>query len=108
MPMYLFATSFEPEGFEGHLAEGGVARRDYIDRVLKSLGGKLVGFWYAYGDVDLYVIGELPDNNAATAFSMHVSSSGPVRARTVLLVTPEEFDQARAIPIDFRPPGATD
>ncbi|MGH2687413.1 MAG: GYD domain-containing protein [Actinomycetota bacterium] len=108
MPMYLFATSFGPEGFEGHLEEGGVARRGYIDGVLRSLGGSLVGFWYAYGDVDLYVIGELPGNNAATAFSMHVSSSGRVRARTVVLVTPEEFDEARAIPVDFRPPGEDD
>jgi len=102
---YLFATTFGPEGVAGHLKEGGVARREYIDKVLHSLGGRLTGFYYAYGDVDLYVLAELPGNTAATAFSMHVAESGIVRPHTVVLLTAEEFDEAREVKVDFRPPG---
>jgi uncharacterized protein with GYD domain len=102
---YLFATSFGPEGVAGHLKEGGAARRRYIDQVLRNLGGKLIGFYYAYGDVDLYVLAELPGNTAATAFSMHVAESGAVRPCTVVLLTAEEFDEARDVKVDFRPPG---
>lgn len=102
---YLFATSFRAEGVAGHLREGGVARRKYIDGVLHGLGGRLIGFYYAYGDVDLYVLAELPGNTAATAFSMHVRESGAVEPKTVVLLSPEEFDEARALKVDFRPPG---
>jgi uncharacterized protein with GYD domain len=102
---YLFATSFGPEGVAGHLREGGVARRKYIDQVLQSLGGRLVGFYYAYGEVDLYVLAELPGNTAATAFSMHVRETGAVAPQTIVLLTPEEFDEARQIKVHFHPPG---
>lgn len=105
MNTYLFATSFGPEGVAGHLREGGVARRKYIDEVLQSLGGKLIGFYYAYGDIDLFVLAELPGNTAATAFSMHVRESGTVAPKTIVLLRPEEFDEARSLKVDFRPPG---
>jgi uncharacterized protein with GYD domain len=66
----------------------------------------LAGFYYAYGDIDLYVLADLPGNTAATAFAMHVAESGAVKPRTVVLITAEEFDRARDVTVDFRPPGA--
>jgi uncharacterized protein with GYD domain len=35
------------------------------EKMMKSLGGKLESFYFAFGDDDLYVISERPDNVTA-------------------------------------------
>jgi hypothetical protein len=41
-----------------------------------------------------------------SAISLAVSASGAVKTKTVVLLTPEEIDQASKKTIEFRPPGA--
>jgi hypothetical protein len=40
-----------------------------------------------------------------SAISLAASSSGGVRARTVVLMTPDEMDAARDLHPDYTPPG---
>jgi len=46
-----------------------------------------------------------PDNATSAAVSMAVTASGAAATETVVLLTPEEVDQASAMTIDYRPPG---
>jgi uncharacterized protein with GYD domain len=62
-------------------------------------------FYYAFGDVDAYVIFDVPDNVSAAALSLAVGQSGGINTKTVVLITPEEMDQAGKKAVDFRPPG---
>jgi uncharacterized protein with GYD domain len=47
----------------------------------------------------------LPDNATAAALSLAVNKSGAVATKTVVLLTPEEMDQASKKAVDYRPPG---
>ena len=58
--------------------------------MLKSLGGRLEGFYFAFGENDVYVIFDVPDNSTAAAISLTVAGTGTIRMKTVLLLTPEE------------------
>jgi uncharacterized protein with GYD domain len=105
MAKYLFKASLSPEGIEGVLAEGGTARRTVVKQAVESLGGALESFYYVFGDDDVIVICELPDNETAAAFAMETSASGRVAVSTSVLITPEEVDGARKKKSGWRAPG---
>jgi uncharacterized protein with GYD domain len=92
MPKYLTMVSYTPEGIKGLVKEGGAARRASVEKMLEKLGGRLEGFYFAFGDNDAYVISEGPDNATAAAISLAITT-GAIRTKTIVLLTPEEVDQ---------------
>ena len=105
MAKYLFQAKYTGKGFEGLLKEGGSKRREAVEKALKSLGGTLEAFYYAFGDTDVICVADLPDNVNATAFSLQVIAAGGAKLKTTVLITPEEVDQAVKKTMDYRPPG---
>jgi uncharacterized protein with GYD domain len=105
MPKYLFQGSYTEEGLKGLLEEGGSKRREAAEQVVRSVGGTLEAYYFAFGDNDFYVIVDTPDNVSTTAASLIVNASGAVKVKTVVLLTPEEVDQAAKKTVDYRPPG---
>lgn len=105
MPKYMFQANYVNEGAKGLLKEGGSIRRAAVEKAAQSLGGKLDAFYFAFGDVDAYVIVDLPDNAAAAAMALAVNSSGTAATKTIVLMTPEELDIAVKKTPSYRPPG---
>ncbi len=106
MPKYLFEASYTHEGAQGLLKDGGSKRRAAIEALAKGLGGRVEAFYFAYGDSDAFVIVDLPDSASATAVSLTVAASGAVRVKTIVLITPEEVDQAVKKTVGYQAPGA--
>jgi uncharacterized protein with GYD domain len=102
---YLWCASYTAEGVKGVLKEGGSGRRDAIEKLLADLGGTLDAFYFAFGEDDVYVLADIPDNTSAAAVSLAVASTGAVRIKTVVLLTPEEVDRAAHTTVGYRPPG---
>ena len=105
MPRYLVHASYTVEGLKGLLKDGGSKRREAVEELAKSLGGSVEAFYYAFGDDDLFVIFDLPDNVSATTGSMIVNASGAAKVKMTVLLTPEEIDQAAKKSVDYSPPG---
>lgn len=105
MPKYMITGSYTAEGVKGLLAEGGTGRRSAVEKLLASVGGSLEAFYFGFGGDDFYVIADLPNNAAAAAGALAASAAGAVRARTVVLLTPEEVDAATKLSPTYRPPG---
>jgi uncharacterized protein with GYD domain len=105
MPKYLFQGSYTPEGLKGLMEEGGSKRIEAAKQSLRSVGGKLESFYFAFGDYDFYIIVELPDNVSATAVTMAGNLSATFNIKTTVLLTPAEIDKAVKKSVDFRPPG---
>ena len=105
MAKYLFHGSYTPKGFQGLVEEGGVKRREAAREALRSVGGKLEAFYFAFGENDFYIIVDLPDHISTTAVSFVGNVSGTFRINTVVLLAPEEVDKAIEMNVDFRPPG---
>ena len=76
-----------------------------VEQLAKSLGGTMEAFYYAFGDDDLFVIFDLPDNVSATTASLVVNATGAVNAKITDLITPEEIDEATKKSVDYLPPG---
>ena len=106
MPKFLIQASYTAQGVEGVRSKGGTSRRDAVAEAIRGVGGQLESFYFAFGDHDAYVVADLPDNEAAAAIALSVNAAGGVSAKTVVLLTPEEVDQAAKRSIDYRPPGS--
>jgi uncharacterized protein with GYD domain len=105
MPKYLFIASLNAEGVAGVLKQGGSARVEAVTAAVKSVGGSLESFYFAFGSEDVYATCDLPDNKAAAAVAMNVSASGRVGVRTVVLLEPSELDAAAKVSVQYQPPG---
>jgi uncharacterized protein with GYD domain len=106
VPTYLFTGSFTQQGGKGVMSEGGTKRVEAVKALMESLGGSLESYYFSFGADDYHIIAKLPDNAAAAAGSMAVSCSGAVSNRTVVLLTPDELDQAAAKSPTYRAPGS--
>ena len=105
MPRYMYQASYTAEGFQGVLKEGAKKRVAHFRELFKKQGGTLETMDWAFGDADVFVIGELPDNATAAAVSMAVSTAGVAHVKTVVLLTAGEIDSAAKIEVGFRAPG---
>jgi uncharacterized protein with GYD domain len=105
MPKYLLEAHYSTEGAKGVMKDGGSGRRAAIAKMAEGLGGKLERFYFAFGGVDAFVVLDLPDNVTAAAVGLAASQSGAVSVKTIVLLTPEEMDQAAKKSVDYRAPG---
>ena len=83
-------------------------RTEVVRTATEKLGGKLLGFWYAFGQYDAVLIVEMPDNASAAALPLAAAASGAITAsRTTVLLTPTEGIAAmkKASKSGYRPPG---
>lgn len=107
MPLYLTRFSYSPATW-AKLIEHPEDRRIAATRYIESVGGKLLGFWYAFGEHDAYTLYEAPDNVAMAANSIAISAGGALGSlETIALLTVEETLDAldRAASISYQPPG---
>ena len=105
MAKYLIQANYVGEGVKGLLKDGGSKRRAVVDKLFKSLGGTIEAYYYAFGDTDLYIIGDFPDHATAVASILTVTSTGTVTVKTTVLLTPEEIDEAAKKTPTYSPPG---
>ncbi|HEY5835957.1 GYD domain-containing protein [Streptomyces sp.] len=106
MPNYLIKAKLTVDGLKGLLKEGGTARREVVERMVSDLGGRLESMYWAFGDEDVYLTVSLPDNTTAVAIGLVTSAAGGVRTSTVVLLSPEEIDEAVRRKVEYRAPGA--
>jgi uncharacterized protein with GYD domain len=105
MAKYLIAAAYTAEGAKGLLKESGTKRRQAAEQAIKSAGGTMEAFYFAFGDNDAYVIVDAPDHATMAAASVAINASGAVHSKTTVLLSPEEMDQAIKKTVNYRAPG---
>ena len=107
MPLYLSKFSYTPETW-ARLIDNPEDRRAAAQEYIESVGGKLHGFWYAFGEHDAYNLWEAPDNVSMAAVALAISGGGALSSleTTVLLTVDETIEALRkAEQVRYRPPG---
>ena len=105
MPKYLLQVSYTVDGIKGIRKEGGTARRAAAEQLVKSLGGTIESFYFAFGDADVYTVVDMPDHTSMSAAALAIGASGAVTGKTIVLITPEEVDAATKKTLSYRAPG---
>ena len=107
MPMYLTRFSYTPETWAMLIAQP-EDRRRAASAYIESVGGKLHGFWYAFGTHDGINLWEAPDNVSMAAVALAIGGGGALSSieTTVLMTVDETMDALRkAEKVRYRPPG---
>src|SRR6187431_343921 len=93
MPLYLTRFGYTPETW-ARMVDNPEDRRPAAQEYIESVGGKLHGFWYAFGEHDGYTLWEAPDNASMAAVSLAISGGGALSSfeTTVLLTVEESMD----------------
>jgi uncharacterized protein with GYD domain len=106
VPLYLGRFKYSAEAIQA-MIENPQDRGAVAAATAESLGGKLLGIWWAFGEHDGVFLLEAPDNVTAVALAMAVGSSGQISTETIPLLDMEEAQEAmrRAGTATFRPPG---
>ncbi len=106
--MYLAKFTHTPEVWARMLAHP-EDRRQTLGPLLESVGGKLHGYWYAWGDADGYILLEAPGDVAAASIAIRAASTGAFASMsTTKLLTVEEALEALGLggDLSYRAPGA--
>jgi len=77
-------------------------------QMVASVGGKLHGYWYAFGEFDGVVLLEAPDASTAASVAMAIGGTGEVsRLQTTVLLDMDEAQKAmrKAAAATHLPPG---
>ncbi|CAN5815697.1 hypothetical protein BH18ACT17_BH18ACT17_09140 [soil metagenome] len=106
MARFMFKVSYSKEGMQGVLKEGAASRRTFIEKMAADMGGSITSFDFAFGETDVYVISEMPDEITAAAVATAVGASGAGSIETVVLLSAEDIDRAIAKNAPYRAPGA--
>jgi uncharacterized protein with GYD domain len=105
MPKYLLQVSYTNEGVKGLRKEGGTSRRAAAEQLVKSMGGTIESFYFAFGEYDAVTIIDMPDHASMSAAALTIASSGAVTGKTTVLISPEEVDAAVKKTPTYRAPG---
>ena len=107
MPKYMYQVAYTSESWANQLGRP-QDREQQIGEVVQRLGGRLETFYYAFGDYDIVLIADFPDNESAAAISLAATSGGAVKSikTTPLMTTSQGMEAMRkAAGAGYRPPG---
>ncbi len=90
MTLSMIQFSYKSETV-GNLVKNPEDRSVAVKNLIEKLGGKLLAFYYTYGDYDGFLIADMPDNASTLATVMAAfSAGGTAKLKTTILITIEE------------------
>ena len=94
MALYMAQFAYTAEAL-ATMAKNPQDRSAPVRAVAEKLGGRLINFYYCFGEYDGVGLIELPDDTAASALALAAVSPGHLRAyKTTKLFTVEETMEA--------------
>lgn len=106
MPKFLVEGSYTAQGAGGLLKEGGSSRQETVTALIEGMGGSVESWYYAYGEIDVYVIVDAPDDETMIAVTLAIGASGAVNLKTTVLLESSVLNDASTKMVNYRPPGA--
>lgn len=108
MPHYLMCCNYTDTQIRA-LTENPQDREAAARQVVEGFGGHVKDFFFAFGEYDVVLVTEFPDNESAAACSMRVSSSGGFsRFETHPLMTAQEalraMQKVKSAAVAYKPP----
>jgi uncharacterized protein with GYD domain len=96
MPHYLSQVSYTPEAW-ARLVANPQDRIEAVRAPIEKLGGRIHNAFFAFGEFDVVVITEMPDNVSAAAIAIAFAAGGAVKNEktTPLMTTTEALEAIR-------------
>jgi uncharacterized protein with GYD domain len=109
MPHFLHQIAYSREGWQA-IVNNPQDRIEAVRPAIEKLGGKIDTAWFAFGDYDVVVITEMPNNVSAAAIAIAFAAGGACKAvqTTPLMSTAEALEaMKKAKDCGYRPATVT-
>jgi uncharacterized protein with GYD domain len=94
MPQYMLQVSYSSEGWQALTAQP-QNRVEVVKQAVENLGGKIVSAWFAFGEHDVILITEMPDNVSAAGLAIAFAGGGALKSvQTTPLLSANEAVEA--------------
>ena len=94
MPYYMTQASYTADAWKAQI-ETAQNRVETIRALLEAAGGRLVSWYYSFGEYDIVLISELPDNVSIASVLIAAGGGGAVtKIHTTVLMTADEGQEA--------------
>ena len=108
MPVYMYQASYSGEAIKA-LVNNPQDRTGAAQAAIEANGGTMVGAWMAFGEDDLVVIADMPDDESMVRVALAISSTGAiVGGKTTKLLTLDQavsgMKKAKAVLSVYKPP----
>lgn len=95
MPTYLYQLSYTPESLAAQIEKPQDRLEAAAKPVAKSVGGKVLGGGFAFGDYDLAILVEAPNDESMAAVAIAVAAGGSIKAsKTTKLLSGNQWVRA--------------
>mgnify|MGYP002880695096 CR=1 FL=1 len=110
MAVYMYQGVYSKDSISA-LVENPQDRTSAINAVVEANGGKLIGCWMAFGEYDLLVIAEMPNDESMAGVALAVGAVGTASGgKTTKLLTMDQAVKAMAnaqgVVTKYRPPSS--
>lgn len=108
MALYMYQAAYTAESWATQL-KNPQNRADTVGRAAaEAVGGKLVGSWYCFGDYDLVIVADVPNNECMAAVALAIAAGGAIKsAKTTVLMSGDEavagMKKAEAVANAYKP-----
>ncbi len=89
MPIFMTQTKYSEESLKA-MAEHPSDRPKQMSKVIESFGGKLLHFYWVFGDTDVIAIYEAPDSEAVFSIVLTLSHGGAIASQKTLSLLSNE------------------
>lgn len=108
MPLYMYQAAYTPESWAAQMKNPQNRVETVGRQVCEAAGGKLVGGWLCFGEYDLVIIADVPNNESMAAIALAIGAGGAIKAsKTTVLMTGMEgvgaIKKADAVAKVYRP-----
>ena len=108
MAIYMYQAAYTAESWAAQVKKPANRVEAVGRQACEAVGGKLLGGWYCFGDYDLVIIADVPNNQAMSAIALAIAAGGAIRAsKTTVLMSGSEgvegMKQADAVAKIYKP-----
>jgi uncharacterized protein with GYD domain len=108
MPLYMYQAAYTAESWAAQIRNPQNRVETVGKAACEAVGGKLVGGWLCFGEYDLVIIADVPDDESISALALAIAAGGAIKAsRTTKLLTGaqgiEVLKKADAVAKVYRP-----
>jgi uncharacterized protein with GYD domain len=107
MPLYLYQAAYTPESIAAQIKEP-KDRVEVVKPAFDAIGARILAAGYPFGEYDVLVVYEAPDDTAAAGLALAVAAGGAVKSgKTTRLLSGQEWIEslrkAQGVAPQYRP-----
>jgi uncharacterized protein with GYD domain len=108
MAIYMYQAAYTAESWAAQVKKPQNRVEAVGRQACEAVGGKLLGGWYCFGDYDLVIIADVPNNEAMSGIALAIAAGGAIKSsKTTVLMTGEEIlgalKKATAVAKSYKP-----